>query len=235
MEESPAPQTTEFLVWVENWLNQLDSPAFNDVIPHPERAAVVSVDMIHGFCYEGVLSSPRVAAITGAVRRTFTSAWEHGIRDMALIQDSHDPDALEFGEYTRHCVRGSSEAQTIPEITSLPFFDLMTIIPKNSIHPALNTGFEAWLSARTQLDTFVVVGDCTDLCTYQLAMFLKLQANAQQIARRVIVPVDCVDTYDLPFDPALASARFAHPADFFHRVFLYHMALNGIQLVRSLA
>jgi nicotinamidase-related amidase len=204
------------------------------MIPEPERAAVISVDMINGFCYEGVLASPLVAATVGAVCNTFTAAWKHGIHDLVLIQDAHEPDAVEFGEYSRHCVRGSSEAQTIPEIAALPFFDRMVVIPKNSIHPALNTGFEAWLAARPQLDTFVILGDCTDLCTYQLAMFLRLQANANQLKRRVIVPVDSVATYDLPFDPAQATARFAHPAEFFHPVFLYHLALNGMQLVHSL-
>ena len=33
---------------------------------------------------------------------------------------------------------------------------------------------------------------------------------------------------------ANAIGAFPHPGDFFHQVFLYHMALNGIQVVRAL-
>ena len=89
--------------------------------------------------------------------------------------------------------------------------------------------------AHPELRTAIVVGDCTDLCTYSLAMHLRLRANALNVASfDVIVPANAVDTYDLPPDLARASGAFAHPGDFFHQVFLYHMALNGIHVVSEL-
>jgi len=48
------------------------------------------------------------------------------------------------------------------------------------------------------------------------------------------VPADAVNTYDLTVENAAAIGAFPHPGDFFHQVFLYHMALNGIQVVRAL-
>ena len=81
-----------------------------------------------------------------------------------------------------------------------------------------------------------MVGDCTDLCTYNLAMYLRMRANAYNITGvEVIVPANAVDTYDLPPELARAIGAFAHPGDFFHQVFLYHMALNGIQIVSELS
>ncbi len=50
----------------------------------------------------------------------------------------------------------------------------------------------------------------------------------------LIVPANAVDTYDLPPDEAEAIGAFAHPGDFFHQTFLYHMALNGIRVVSEL-
>jgi hypothetical protein len=51
---------------------------------------------------------------------------------------------------------------------------------------------------------------------------------------RVIVPANAVDTYDLSVEAAEAIGAMPHPADFFHQTFLYHMALNGIEVVREL-
>jgi nicotinamidase-related amidase len=134
-----------------------------------------------------------------------------------------------------HCVAGTDESETIPELAELPFHDLFTVIPKNSLAPGHGTIFDLWLDAHPDLRTAIVVGDCTDLCTYSLAMHLRLRANALNISDfEVIVPENAVDTYDLPPDAARAIGAFPHPGDFFHQLFLYHMALNGIRVVREL-
>ena len=68
------------------------------------------------------------------------------------------------------------------------FAESVRVFEKNSTSSAHHTGFDAWLDAPEQreVDTFLVVGDCTDLCTYQLAMHLKLRANAAGRAIRVV-------------------------------------------------
>ena len=79
-----------------------------------------------------------------------------------------------------------------------------------------------------------MVGNCTDLCTYHLAMHLRLRANAHNLAGyRVIVPTNCVATFDIPIAPDLAPGA-AHPGPFFHDVFLYHMAQNGIEIMSNI-
>ena len=52
--------------------------------------------------------------------------------------------------------------------------------------------------------------------------------------QRVILPANAVDTFDMPIEVAEEVGAFPHPGDFFHRVFLYHMALNGIQVVSAM-
>jgi len=202
----------------------------------PATTAIFSTDMINGFCHFGPLASPRVLAIIGPVVDLFTRAHALGVRDFVLTQDTHEPDAPEFAAWPPHCVRGTPEAETIPEITALPFADLLTVVEKNSLHPGHETEFDAWLAVHPELRTAVVVGDCTDLCVYTLAMHLRLVSNARNIPDvRVIVPANAVDTYDLSPEAASAIGAFPHPGQFFHEVFLYHMALNGIEVVRELA
>lgn len=226
--------TQAFLTYLDEWQSGLISPMLNEIIPNPDRGAIISVDLINGFCTEGVLSSPRVQAIVNPVTRLMKNAWSQGVRNIVLTQDTHEPDAVEFAAFAPHCVRGTSEAETVPEIMELPFFEKITVIEKNSIHSGLDTGLEDWIAERPQVDTFIVVGDCTDLCTYQLAMYLQLDANARQLKRKIIIPADCVATYDLPVAIAKQIGAFPHDGDLLHQVFLYHMALNGIQVYSSI-
>lgn len=228
---SLASQAMPFLDFLENWSAALPVLPLAEAIPDPQESAIISVDIIHGFCYEGPLSSPRVAGIVAPVTRLFERAWEHGLRHIILAQDTHEPDAVEFAQWPPHCVRGTAEAEPVKAFQELSFFHELQIFEKNSIASGLNTGLEEWVKAHTQVDTYVVVGDCTDLCTYQLAMYLRLDANARQITRRVIVPADCVQTYDTPVDIARSLGILPHPGDLLHAMFLYHMQLNGMEVV----
>jgi nicotinamidase-related amidase len=223
-----------FFEWIDAWLEKLPRRSLKELASPPGRVAIVSVDVINGFCHEGPLASPRVKAIIAPIVRLFRRAWEAGVRNIVLTQDTHDPQAVEFGQYPPHCVRGTPESQTVPEFTALPFFREITVIEKNSIHSALNTGLPAWIETHPEVETYIVVGDCTDLCTYQLAMHLRLDANARQLKRRVIVPVDGVDTYDLPVEAAAAVGAAPHDAEVLQRVFLYSMHLNGVEIVASI-
>lgn len=223
-----------FIDYLEGWQSGLPAISLAKAIPDPTRTAIVSVDMINGFCYEGPLSSPRVARLVPPITRLFTRAWDAGVRSILLIQDTHEPDAIEFAQWPPHCVRGSSEAETVKEIKALPFFNQMEVFQKNSIQSTLNTGLPTWIADHSQVNNYIVVGDCTNLCTYQLAMTLRLDANARQVERRVLLPADCVDTYDLPVESALSGGLMPHPGNFTHATFLYHMALNGVEVVKQI-
>lgn len=224
-----------FLDYLAEWVANLAPQSLHEAAPQPTHTAILSVDVINGFCYEGPLSSPRVAGIVEPITRLLTRAWDYGVHDIVLAQDTHEPEALEFAQWPAHCVRGTSESQTVRAFEELPFFEAMQIIEKNSISTGLNTGLSGWLAERPDLDTFLVVGDCTDLCTYQMAMFLRLDANARQLQRRVIVPADCVQTYDRPLETARQQGGLPHPGDLLHALFLYHMQLNGVEVVANIS
>ncbi len=62
-----------------------------------------------------------------------------------------------------------------------------------------------------------------------------LDANAWHLTRRVIIPQNCVQTYDRSIAIAESQGGLAHDGDLLHGVFLYHMALNGIEVVQAIA
>jgi nicotinamidase-related amidase len=228
--------TRPFLSYLEEWYNGLEELPLRELLAgEPERMAVISIDVINGFCKSGPLASQRVGQIARPVADLFERAYALGVRNFALTQDTHDPNTPEFQVYPPQCVRDTEESQAVDELKALAFFDDVAIFPKNSISSHLGTGLGAWVQQRPQVDRFVIVGDCSDLCTYQAAMHLRLEANAGNLARRVIVPVDTADTFDTPVSVARELGIMAHDGDLHHVLFLHHMAMNGVEVVKKLS
>lgn len=230
-----ADRARPFLTYLDEWYATLpDLPLEEIIAGAPETVALISIDVINGFCKSGPLASERVGRIARPVADLFERAYALGVRHFALTQDTHDPQTPEFEAYPPHCLAGSAESEAVDELKALPFFSDVAIFPKNSINSMISTGLDEWLRQRPQVDRFIVVGDCTDLCTYQGAMQLRLDANANGIRRRVIVPADAVDTFDTPVSVARDLGIKAHDGDLHHVLFLHHMALNGVEVARAL-
>jgi nicotinamidase-related amidase len=223
-----------FLAYLVEWYRGLTPLSLAALVSERDapRVAVAAVDVINGFCTTGPLASPRVARIVPPVVALHRLAYDLGVRHFLFIHDAHDPAAPEFSSYPPHAVRGSVESAPVPELTALPFFEAaVTRIPKNSVDSAAGTTLDPWLDTHPEVDTFVVVGDCTDICVYLLAMHLRTRADAANRPARIIVPADCVDTYDLPVSSARETGATPHAADLLHLVFLHQMRLNGIEVV----
>lgn len=227
---------TEFLQALVEWERDLPSLSWDDFVVEAQqgKVAVFSVDMINGFCNEGALASPRVKSIIPAVASAFKGAFALGVRNFVLAQDCHTPAAVEFADFPPHCQAGTDEAATVSELAQLPFADLFTVVQKNSLSAFHGTHLGEWLQQHRDLQVAVVVGDCTDLCVYQMAMHLKLHANAHNLPLRVIVPENAVQTFDTPVKTARELGIFPHDGDVNHLMFLSNMRLNGVEVVREM-
>ena len=228
--------STPFLTWLSEWHAALPQPDLESVVGDPARTAILSIDVINAFCYTGPLSSSRVQRIVHPIVRLMTAAYTAGVRHFVSIQEDHDPQAVEFEAYPPHGIHGTEDAEAVPEYKALPFWNEFSVMRKNSISASIGTPLDAWLDAYPEVSTFIVVGDCTDLCTYQLAMHLRLRANAsQERGVRVIVPEDCTDTFDTPIEVAKQIGAMPHDAELLHRIFLYNMAENRVEVVKRIA
>ncbi len=228
-------QAGPFLQWLDAWFDSLQPLALANVLREPAAVAIVSIDLINGFCYEGNLSSPRVAGIVPAVADLLQRAHAAGVRNLLVVQECHSAHAEDFQAFGPHGICGTSEAEMIPEFRALPFSGEFKVFHKNSIHAVEGTAMEGWLAEHPEVNTFIVVGDCTDLCVFDAAMDLKLRANMLDLPRRVIVPENGVQTYDLPVEVARRIGALPHDGDFLHRLFLDQLALNKIEVVKNLA
>jgi nicotinamidase-related amidase len=180
------------------------------------RTALVIVDMINGFACQGALASPRVGSLIPAVARVLQQAKNLGLPAIAFA-DNHPEDSIEFQAYPPHCIAGTEESHVVAELEAIGGY---TLIPKNSTNGFLEPAFAAWLAAHPAIDTFVLVGDCTDICVLQFALTLKTEFNRLNRPARIIVPADGVDTFDAP----------GHHGDFLHVVALNLMMGNGIEV-----
>jgi nicotinamidase-related amidase len=212
----------QHLADLETWLSNLETLKLETL--EPTETAVLSVDLIEGFCRIGVLASPRVEAIIPNLVQLIQNAEARGIRDIAFIQDAHPENAEEFGAYPPHCIKGTPEARAVAELESLPNWNKYTHFEKNSISSVESTGLFTWLEERPQLKNLICVGDVTDLCLYSLAIGVKLRSLAQGLGQRIIVPENCVQTWDSP----------DHPGDLYHGLFLFQLKRNGVEIVSNI-
>jgi nicotinamidase-related amidase len=233
-------RSAAFLDYLDAFVRELPDESLAAVIERaggPDRVAVIAVDVVNGFCVEGPLASERVGKIVAPIARLFREAHAAGVRSFAVLRDSHAAAAPEFEHFGPHCVEGTPESALVADLANLPFAGDFYDVPKNATSAwAGATMLHEWVAEREAagVGTFLVVGDCTDLCVYQTAMPLKLSANARQRPLTVVVPAECVDTYDLPVAVAQRIGAMPHDADLLHAIFLYHLRLNGIQVVRRL-
>ncbi len=184
-----------------------------------KRTALVIIDMVNGFAREGALQSPRVEGLIPGIVELSRKCGRLGIPKLAFA-DSHTDVSPEFGAYPPHCRAGTSEGEIVDEIKETGGY---LLIPKNSTNGFLEEAFQKWLGENRRIDTYIVTGDCTDICIRQFATTLKTWFNMQDKKARVIVPVNAVETYDLG----------PHNGDLMNVTALYDMMINGVEVVKG--
>jgi len=210
------------------------------------KVSLVVVDMVNGFCRQGALASPRIAALIPTITRLVLQYRNDGGQYLLFINDAHTENAAEFSAFPPHCLVGTSESELVDELK--PYLQESFLFAKNATTAVFGArggrypdgekldflSFVRGLLADGKVKLFVVVGNCTDLCVLQCALALKLLGNSLNLPVEVVVPEDAVTTYDLPVDAARAAGTLPHPAEPNHLWALYHMALNDISVVKSL-
>src|SRR2546426_12135241 len=84
-----------FLRYLADWEAGLPTAALADVAADPRRVAIVSVDVINGFCNTGALASPRIQGIVAPIAELFRRAEAAGVQNLVALQEAHEPDATE--------------------------------------------------------------------------------------------------------------------------------------------
>lgn len=182
-----------------------------------EDTALIVVDLVNGFMREGMLKSSRVEEIIESCKELMRKCEEHGMEILAFA-DWHEDNSAEFQSYPPHCIGGTSEAELVDEIRE---FGKYKIIKKNSTNGFMEDEFRNWLFEHDNIKNFIVVGDCTDICVMHFALSMKTYFNSKNQIKRIIIPIDSVETYDLN----------EHEGDLMNIMSLQMLMWNGIDVV----
>jgi nicotinamidase-related amidase len=184
------------------------------------ETALIIVDMINGFVHFGALSSDRINSIITPVSTLMKKCSERNIK-IAAFADSHKSSAAEFSAFPPHCTEDSDESQIIPEIKNICNF---TLIRKNSTNGFHAPDFRTFLNDNPKINTFIVCGDCTDICVNNFCITLKTYFDQLDLASKIFVPVNAVETFNAGL----------HDADFMNTASLFLMKTSGIDIVKEI-
>ena len=198
-----------------NNLENLSSINLNDF--DLNKTGLFIVDMNNGFAKEGALSSPRVEKIIKPIA-DFSKVLSSKINTIVAFTDTHDKNSVELKSYPSHCLRGDKESEVVEELLDIPN---MEIIEKNST----NGFFAMDIEKYKNLDNFIVVGCCTDICVYQFVLTLKTYFNQHNLYKNIVVPINLVETYDIDK---------VHCGDMLNTIFLNSMIQNGISVEKKI-
>ena len=202
---------------VYEWFSSLKNISLSEL--PTDKTAHIIVDMINGFVKEGALSSKEVLSINNSVANFAAVCTNNNIQNIAFA-DSHSKESVEFQTFPVHCLDGTYESEVTDEIKKSSDF---TLVKKNSTNGFIEPQF-ADIITKTNKNTFIVTGDCTDMCVIQFAMTLKADFNRRNIPSRVIVPYELTATCSMPnHEPELAEIMA-----------LYIMSTNGIEIVKNI-
>ncbi|MCL2055203.1 MAG: cysteine hydrolase [Oscillospiraceae bacterium] len=185
-----------------------------------QRASLIIVDAVNGFIREGKMASPLIESVIPPIAELLGEFKRLGASVIAFA-DCHGENCTEFEAFPPHCVENTSESELVDELKSIGGYKL---IKKNSTNGFHESEFAEFLEANPQIDTFVVTGDCTDICVLQFCLSLKTWFTARNQKIRVIIPLNCVETYNAPW----------HSSDFMNIAAYKIMADSGIEFVKAI-
>ena len=186
--------------------------------------ALVTVDAVRGFCSEGPMHSPQMAAIIPTIVNYLTKAHQLGVRELLFTCDNHLAESREFRAYPAHCLAGSSESRLEERLENLECAELFKIFPKESISSLVDTRLLEYLAGLPNLRQIVLMGGVTDLCLYHLAAGLLFFAITRRHPWQLIIPAQAVATFDSP----------THDAGLLQPLFLEHLQSMGVEVVGGL-
>ena len=137
--------------------------------------------------------------------------------------DTHDENSLEFRSFPMHCIKGEHEAFLIDELkTNDSQGEETFFIEKNSTNGFHAEGFKEWIKKyEDKVENYIITGCVTDICILQFSLTLKSYFNENNKEKRVIVPINAVETY----------SGGTHDGDLVNLFSLYNMHISGIEIV----
>lgn len=206
--------------------------------------------------------APMVEAVDAVIRELQTHLGER--LHLTLLRDTHHADIPE-PPYPPHCIKGSGEDALDPGIAWAADLPGAVVLDKDCINGFVGAMERAggarrlwrnrlcdWV-ADNQLQTLILVGDCTDICVSDLAVALLSARNHGMLAAadpedreayvagitglQILVHAGACATFDLDPDAPLPEGQetLRHPGPLAHHVGLWVAASRGARIISGFA
>ncbi len=154
---------------------------------------LVVVDMVNGFIKEGKMSDKDINHITPRIK-SLVESFLNEEEGVAFIKDTHEPNSIEFKKYPPHCLKGTTEAEIISELSSYEHQSLS--YEKNSTSTIFAKNFMRDIERMKSLEEVIITGCCTDICVMNLGIPLANYFDEKNKNVRIWVPQNAVETFN---------------------------------------
>ena len=138
------------------------------------KRCLIVVDMVNGFVREGVLHDEEIARIIPEQIKLIKEALASEDTLVIFIKDTHTKNSKEFKRFgnTKHCVKGTKEAELVNEL--IPYEGLVNTISieKNSTSFMEAPDFRKVVKNLDNVEEYGICGCCTDICVVNGAIGL---------------------------------------------------------------
>lgn len=190
------------------------------VLPYTSlrKPLVFVVDMVNGFLRIGNLHDKKMIDIIEPIQKLLEV---EDIKSIFIV-DEHEKGSREFGSFPPHCIVDSQENKIIDELA--PY--ATSIVKKNCTNAFISKQFQSLLPFLDAYKDIIITGCCSDICVLQFALCFHAWLNENnKMHQRVIVPLDCIDTYHIDEQ---------HDADKMNEFSIQLMKVNGIDIVQKI-
>jgi nicotinamidase-related amidase len=159
---------------------------------------LIVIDMLKGFHKMGKMANPRMAIIIPRIQELLERKSRKEGCLTIFLQDSHERNDPEFEIFPEHCIRGTRETKIIDELQEFSLLPNSCVIPKSKYSGFYGTRLGLKLQVEDP-ERVIVMGVCTDICVRYTVADLRNRGYS------VVVPSDCVETFDAPGQDAEAE------------------------------
>ena len=162
------------------------------------KKCLIIVDMVNGFVKEGVLHDKNIEKTIPYQIKLIKEALASKDSLVVFIKDTHDENATEFIRFgnTKHCLRGSREADLIDEFKQFENNGNVILVEKNSTSFMEAIDFRKIMYTLDNVVEYQVIGCCTDICVFNGAMGLANYLDEWNQQAIIKVYLDAVATYN---------------------------------------
>ncbi len=161
------------------------------------KKALYMIDMNNGFVNFGAMANPEYRKLIPEQLKMINK-FRKEEELVNFVLEGHDKDAAEFKKYPSHCVKGTKEAELIPEFINEQNRENTRTYYKNCINGMLTGNIQEDLKRLKGLKEIVFEGVCTDLCVMDFGR--TASRFFDQIDREIVMFLvkNACDTYDSP-------------------------------------